>query len=288
MILDVLRYWPFGGRRFSPEIEQIIRRRRLAAWIAAAAMVAIAVPGGAGPGYFYAPVLALWAVAAAFAGAQTIRLRHRAVATVWFLDIWFRPIRPQLIPQYSPRERFIGPMWQPRLWLLVLLLCGFVLSLSNQVNAVAYLTGQAPTASFVPQSHFRACLEKEPAKCTTYTTGIRLDTGDQVVYPGPLTINQPVQVRVPLSWLPSTDPNLLSAGNAEGYTFLGMLIEVPLTTILSGYVDRWLGRRSPGLPWRPRPVPEEDPGPLPGDARTANGSTRNTARKKLKKQRRKR
>ena len=105
MITDVLRYWPFGGRRFSPEIEQIIRRRRLAAWIAVVAMVAIAVAGGAGPGYFYAPVLALWAVAAAFAGAQTIRLRHRGVATVWFLDIWFRPIRPQLIPQYSPRER---------------------------------------------------------------------------------------------------------------------------------------------------------------------------------------
>ena len=72
-------------------------------------MVAIAVAGGAGPGYFYAPVLALWAVAAAFAGAQTIRLRHRGVATVWFLDIWLRPIRPQLIPQESPRENSWAP-----------------------------------------------------------------------------------------------------------------------------------------------------------------------------------
>ena len=284
----MVRYWPFGGRRFPPEIERIIWRRRLAAWIAVAALVSILVAWGRGPGYFYAPVLALSVVAAAFAGAQTIRLRHRGVATVWFLDIWFRPIRPQLIPQDRPWEKFNGPMWQPRTWLLILLLCGFALSLSNQVNAVAYLTGQVPTTSFVPQSHSRECLKKEPANCTTYTTGIRLDTGDQVVYPGSLTIDQPVQVRLPLSRLPFTDPNLLSAGNAEDYAFLGMLIDVPLATILSGYVDRWLGRRSPGLPWRPRPVPEEDLGPLPGDARTANGSTRNTARKKLKKQRRKR
>jgi hypothetical protein len=288
MISDVLRYWPFGGRRFSPEIEQIIRRRRLAAWIAVAAMVAIAVAEGAGPSYFYAPVLALWAVAAAFAGAQTIRLRHRGVATVWFLDIWFRPIRPQLIPQETPWKRFIGPMWKGSTWFLIMLLCGFGLSLSNQVNAVAYLTGQVPTATFVPQSQSRQCLKKDPAKCTMYTTGIRLDTGDQVVYPGPLTIGQPVQIRVPLSWLPPLDPNLLSDRDAEGYMYLGMLVDVPLTAMLSGYVDRWLGRRSPGLPWRPRPVPEEDLGPLPGDARKANGSTRNTARKKLKKQRRKR
>jgi hypothetical protein len=288
MIIDVLRYWPFGGRRFSPEIEQIIRRRRLAAWIAVAAMVAIAVPMGAGPGYFYAAVLALWAAAAAFAGAQTIRLRHRGVATLWFLDIWFRPIRPQLIPQDRPWEKFNGPLSQPRLWLLIVLLIGFAISLSDQVNAVAYLTGQVPTATFVPQSHFRQCQKKEPAGCTTYTMGIRLDTGDQVVYPGALTIGQPVQVRLPLSWLPPLDPNLPSASNAEGDTFFGMLIDVSIATILSGYVVRWLGRRSPGLPWRPRPVPEEDLEPVPGDARTANGSTRNTARKKLKKQHRKR
>ena len=109
------------------------------------------------------------------------------------------------------------------------------------------------------------------------------------MYPGSLTMGQPVQVRVPPVLAAAHRPELaLRRGNAEGYTFLGMLIEVPLATILSGYVDRWLRRRGPGLPWRPRPVPEEDLGPLPGDARAANGSTRNTARKKLKKQRRKR
>src|ERR1700740_2445391 len=48
IVSGVLRRWPFGGRRFSPEIERIIRRRRLAAWTAVAAMVSIAVAGGGG------------------------------------------------------------------------------------------------------------------------------------------------------------------------------------------------------------------------------------------------
>jgi hypothetical protein len=208
-------------------------------------MVTIAVAGGAGPGYFYTPVLALWAVAVAFAGVQTIRLRRHEVVTAWFLDIWFRPIRPELIPEGKPSDKFFRPAWPARLAATVLLLCAFVLTLPNQVNAVAYLTGQAPTASFVPQFHSRQCLKKDPGNCTTYTTGIRVDTGAQVVYPGALATGQPVQVRVPLSW-PPYGPDLLTAGSAEGYTFLGMLIDVTLTTFLTGFVVRWLGRRSPG------------------------------------------
>ena len=81
MISTVLRHWLFGGRQFSPEIERILSRRRLAAWTAVAATITIAVAGGAGPGYFYTLVLALWAVAVAFAATQTIRLRRRDLTT---------------------------------------------------------------------------------------------------------------------------------------------------------------------------------------------------------------
>jgi len=280
----MVRYWPFGGRRFPPEIERIIWRRRLAAWIAVAALVSILVAWGRGPGYFYAPVLALSVVAAAFAGAQTIRLRRRGVATVWFLDVWFRPIRPELIPEDRP---YVRPARLPRLVLLIVVTGIFVGSLSNQVNSVAYLTGQSPTVSFLPQFQSRQCEKKDPARCTTYTTGIREDTGTQVVRVGALAIGQPISVRAPLWRWPSPGQQLLTNSSAEGFIYLGMLIDVTLASILSGYVRRWL-RRSPGRPWRPRPVPEEDLVPLPGDALPANGSTRNTAREKLKKQRRRR
>jgi hypothetical protein len=40
-------------------------------------MMTIAVARGAGSDYFYGLVLGLWAVAVAFAAAQTIRLRRR-------------------------------------------------------------------------------------------------------------------------------------------------------------------------------------------------------------------
>jgi hypothetical protein len=113
IISAVLRYWPFGGRQFSPEIERIISRRRLAAWTAVAATMTIPVAAGAGSGYFYGLVLALWAVSVAFAAAQTIRLRRGDVTTVWFLDSWFRPIRPELIADRDSR-----PFWPVRLILL--------------------------------------------------------------------------------------------------------------------------------------------------------------------------
>jgi hypothetical protein len=284
MICTVLRYWPFGGRQFSPEIERVISRRRLAAWTAVAAMMTIAVAGGAGPDYFYGLVLALWAVAVAFAAAQTIRLRRRGVATVWFLDSWFRPIRPGLI---ADRDNPYRPFWLVRLILLIGLLCAFVFTLPNQVNSVAYLTGQAPTVSFLPQFQSRQCAKDNPASCTTQTTGILGDTGTRVVYPGALAIGRPVLVRPPL-WRWPSGQQLVTSGNAAWLTLLGMIIDVTLASIMSGYVVRWLGRRSPGLPWRPRPVPEEDLVPVPGDARPANWSTRNTARKKLEKQHRKR
>jgi hypothetical protein len=82
MLSIVLRYRQFGGRQYSPEIERIISRRRTAAWIAAAVMVAIAAARGTGPSYFYALMLALWAVASVFAAVQTIWIRRHDTSTL--------------------------------------------------------------------------------------------------------------------------------------------------------------------------------------------------------------
>jgi hypothetical protein len=247
-------------------------------------MVSIAVAGGAGPGYFYAPVLALWAVAAVFAGAQTIRLRRRDVATWWLLDIWFRPMRPELMSVKDPTRAG----WLPHLALLIFLMIFFVPTLSAQVNSIAYLTGQAPTVSFLPQSHSSQCAQGSTTNCWMSTTGILEDTGTRVVHAGALAIGQPISVRAPVWRWAISGLQLPDDRGAERFTLLGMLVDVMLASTLSGYVLRWLGRRVPGLPWRPRPVPEEDLVPLPVRARPANWSTRNTARKKLKKQHRKR
>jgi hypothetical protein len=81
--------------------------------------------------------------------------------------------------------------------------------------------------------------------------------------------------------------HLLTDGNADWLNLLGMFADVALVTT-SGYVLRRLGRRHPGLLWRSRPVPEEEPVTIPAAAQPANSSTRNTARKKLKRQRHKR
>ncbi|HUN30798.1 MAG TPA: hypothetical protein VMU95_02170 [Trebonia sp.] len=197
------------------------------------------------------------------------------VTTVWLLDSWFRPIRPELIP--ADRNPF-RPLWPLRLGILLVLLCVFGLTLPNQVNAVAYLTGQAPTVTFIPQSHSRQCSQKEPANCSTSTSGVRLDTGGRVVYPGAIPVGQPTPLRASL-----LGQQLLTDGSADQDLFVGMVVDVALASALAGYVVRWLGRGRP-LPWRPRPLPEEDPFP----ARPANGGTRNTARKKLQRQRRRR
>jgi hypothetical protein len=158
----------------------------------------------------------------------------------------------------------------------------FVFSLSNQVNSVAYLTGQAPTATFLPQSQSRQCAKDDPASCTTYTTGILEGTGTQVVYVGALAIGRPIAVHAPSWRWPSSGQQLLTGGSADGLALLAMLIDVTLANMLSGYVLRWQARGRPGLPWGSRPVPE---GPVP---LSASQSTRNTSRKKLERQRRKR
>jgi hypothetical protein len=175
IISIVLRYWPFGGRQFSPEIERIISRRRIAVWIAVAAMAAIAIAGGSGPGYFYALMLMLWAVASGFATAQTIRLRRRDVTTWWLLDAWFRPIRPELAASRGSRDE--SGRWALR-WMFPIAVVGyFVYTLFAQVDAVAYLTGQLSPGVFIPQSHSVQCAPKNPTSCSATTAGILQGTG---------------------------------------------------------------------------------------------------------------
>jgi hypothetical protein len=80
---------------------------------------------------------------------------------------------------------------------------------------------------------------------------------------------------------------LLNDGSAAWFTLIGMAADVAIV-ITSGSVLHKLGRWRPGLPWRSQPIPGEEPVTIPAHAQPANSSTRNTARKKLKRQRHKR
>lgn len=131
-----------------------------------------------------------------------------------FLDIWFRPIRPEVTFVKDPTNA----AGTGRLALLSFLMVGFVFTLSGQVNSIAYLTGQAPTVSFLPQSHSSQCAQGSTTNCWMSTTGILEDTGTRVVHAGTLAIGQPISVRAPLWRWDFSGLELLDDRGAEVYT----------------------------------------------------------------------
>jgi hypothetical protein len=232
-------------RRFPPDIERIVRRRRWSAWTAVAALAAIVLCGGTGPGYefsdsrahgvFVALVLVVWAAAVCLVGAGTFRLRRRGVYTVGFPDALFRPVRRWAVRRPWRQD---PPEWLVRAIIGVAVLACLVVTLPDQVNAVAYLTDSTSTAVFLPRTYIQDCGKDG---CTTRTAGILEGSGLPAVWPAGLPLDHAFPVQVPV-WPAGSSRTLMTSGRAVGYTLLAMIIDAAAVSVLSGYVLR-LSRR---------------------------------------------
>jgi hypothetical protein len=236
---------PRRRRRFPPDIERIIRRRRWPAWTAVAALAAIVACGGTGPGSefsdsrahgaFVALVLVVWAAAVCLTGVGTFRLRRRGVYTVGFLDAPFSPVRRRA----SSRRRPDPPEWLVRAIFGVAALACLGVTLPNQVNAVAYLTDSTSTAVFLPRSYVQNCGKDG---CTTSTAGILEGSGHPAVWPADVPLDRAFLVQAPV-WPAGSSPTLMTSNRAVGYTLLAMVIDAAAVGTLSGYLIRLSGRR---------------------------------------------
>jgi hypothetical protein len=233
------------ARQFPPDIKRIIRLRRWSAWTAIAALGAIVLFGGTGPGsefsdsrahgVFVALVLVVWAAAVCLVAAGTFRLRRRGVYTVGFIDAPFSPVRPQA----SRRWRQDPPEWVVRAVFGVAVLVCLAVTLPNQVNAVAYLTDSTSTAVFLPGSYLQDCGKDG---CSTSTAGILEGSGLPAVWPGDVPLNRAFLVQAPV-WPAGSGPTLMTSDRAVGYTLLAMIIDGVAVSTLFGYVLRLSRRR---------------------------------------------
>jgi hypothetical protein len=233
------------ARQFPPDVKRIIRLRRWSAWTAIAALGAIVLCGGTGPGsefsdsrahgVFVALVLVVWAAAVCLVAAGTFRLRRRGVYTVGFIDAPFSPVRPQA----SRRWRQDPPEWLVRAVFGVAVLVCLAVTLPNQVNAVAYLTDSTSTAVFLPRSYVQDCGKDG---CSTNTAGILEGSDLPAVWPGDVPLNRAFLVQAPV-WPAGSGPTLMTSDRAVGYTLLAMIIDGVAVSTLFGYVLRLSRRR---------------------------------------------
>ena len=241
-------------RRFPPDIERIIRRRRWPAWTAIAALGAIVFCGGTGPGTefsdssahgdFIALVLVVWAAAVCLVGAGTLWLRRRGVYTAGFIDAPFTPVRRR-----ESRRRQDLPEWLARAVFCVAALVCAAVTLSNQVNAVAYLTDSTSTAVFLPRSYLQNC---DKDGCSTSTAGILEDSGLPAVWPGEVPLDRAFLVQAPV-WRAVLSPTLMTSDRAVWYTLVAMVVDATAVGMLSGYVIRLSRRLSRRRRGRERP-----------------------------------
>ena len=193
--------------------------------------MAIAAFGGTDPGsefsdsrahgIFIALVLAVWAAAVCLVNAGTFRLRRRGVYTAGFVDALFTPVRYRAVTGYHQRrEREVLPEWLLRLLFGVAVLVGLAVTLSNQVNAVAYLTDSTPTAVFVPRSYVQDCGKDG---CATTTAGILEGSGLPAVWPSGVPLDRAFIVHAPV-WRTGSSPTLMTSESAVGYTLLAMIV----------------------------------------------------------------
>jgi hypothetical protein len=227
-------------RRFPPEIERIVRRRRWSAWTAVAALAAIVLCAGTGSGsgfsdsrahgVFVALVLVVWVAAVGLVGAGTFRLRRRGVYTAGFLDAPFTPVH-----RWAARPRRSDPPeWLVRAVIGAVVLGCLAVTLPDQVNAVAYLTDSTSTAVFLPRSYVQDCGKDG---CTTRTAGALEGSGLPAVWPAELPLDRPFLVQAPV-WPADPSLTLMTSGRAVGYTLLAMIVDVAAVSALSGYALR--------------------------------------------------
>ena len=93
----------------------------------------------------------------------------------------------------------------------VAVLVGLAVTLSNQVNAVAYLTDSTPTAVFAPRSYVQDCGKDG---CTTTTAGILEGSGLPAVWPASVPLDRASRARARLAnWLhPDADDERPASG----------------------------------------------------------------------------
>ena len=95
--------------------------------------------------------------------------------------------------------------------------------LPRQVDAVAYLAAAGRRGTFVPASYSQICGKDG---CSTVTDGILAETGQDVTWPGQVTLGRAFTVRAPV-WASGPGAELIPSGSvALGRVLLGLFFEV--------------------------------------------------------------
>jgi hypothetical protein len=199
-------------------------------------------------------LLALTVVGLVIAVVDTVRLHRRdgAVRDQARIRTSHHPLIAHAY-RYPPRHHVSA--WFGRLLLLgcLVLAIGY---LPDQVNAVAYLAGTAPTATFFPASYGQDCGR---GGCTTITNGTLVQDGHGIPanWPGTVSLGLPMTVRAPVwdGW-GSTVSLTGDTANAIISIIVGLFLDA--IGILAGLalikmMQHWLKRRrQPALPGRGR------------------------------------
>jgi hypothetical protein len=247
--------------RTHPEVDAAVRllhRRRGWGWTGGGSLLALVVFAVIGShlwanasgalsvisGLVVLVLLALTAVGLVMAVVDTVRLhrRHGAVRDQARTQTSHHPLIAHAY-RYPPRHHVSA--WFSRLLLLgcLVLAIGY---LPSQVNAVAYLAGAAPTATFLPTSYGQDCGR---SGCTTITDGtlIQGDRGIRASWPGTVPLDLPMTVRAPVwdGW-GATVP--LTGGTANAIIAIVVGLFLDALGVLAGralveLTRHWLKRR---------------------------------------------
>jgi hypothetical protein len=199
-------------------------------------------------------LLALTAAGLVMTVADTVRLHRRggAVRDQARTQTFHHPLIAHAY-RYPPRHHVSA--WFSRLLLLgcLVLAIGY---LPDQVNAVAYLTGAAPAATFFPTSYGQDCGR---GGCSTITDGTMVQGGRSIPasWPGTVSLGLPMTVRAPVwdGW-GGTVPLTGDTANAIIAIIVGLFLDA--VGVLAGLAlikmtQHWLKRRrQPALPGRDR------------------------------------
>jgi hypothetical protein len=207
---------PRGAAGASPESEpdvaatvRLLHRRRGWAWTGAGSLAGLVMyaiigahlfpnPTGAMAGVSAVVVLGLLALAVTgliVAVVDTVRL-HRRDTTVRVHAARRTSHYPVVAHayRYPSRHRISAVFGKLMLAFWLILTVAF---LPDQVNAVAYLAGAGPTATFFPSSYGQDCGR---SGCSTVTNGILVigGSGIRATWPGRAPLGLPFTVRAPV------------------------------------------------------------------------------------------
>ena len=255
---------PDAGPDTSPSVAETMRllhRRRGWAWTAVVSFVGLVVYAGIGAHLFPNPagamavvsgvvmigLLGLTVAGLIVAVVDTVRL-HRRDATTRAQASGRASHHPVLAHayRYPPRHRVSG--WFGRLVLAFWLILAFAF-LPDQVNAVAYVVGAGPAATFFPSSYGQQCGRYG---CSTVTKGTLLVDGSaqqiSATWPGQAPLYVPFTVHAPVwdGWGSGSVQIVGGTGDAAGTIVVGVIFDIVAAVGVIAMVTavrHWLRRR---------------------------------------------